>query len=114
NVLTPKSVAVIGASNDPLKVGHAVLTNLLEGGFSGPVYPVNDEHRSVRGVRAYTSVREIPDDVDLAVMAVPATQMDQVLEDCLAKDVKARSEERRVGHGWRRAGARGRGNSTAH
>src|SRR5699024_7989424 len=89
NVLTPKSVAVIGASNDPLKVGHAVLTNLLEGGFSGPVYPVNDEHRSVRGVRAYTSVREIPDDVDLAVMAVPATQMDQVLEDCLAKDVKA-------------------------
>lgn len=89
NVLSPKSVAVIGASADPSKVGHAVLTNLLGAGFTGPIYPVNDEHRSVRGVRAYASVREIPDDLDLAVIAVPARAMDQVLDDCLAKGVKA-------------------------
>ncbi|SDI70572.1 Acyl-CoA synthetase (NDP forming) [Rhodococcus triatomae] len=88
NVLNPRSVAVIGASSDPSKVGNAVLTNLLRGGFTGPVYPVNAEHRSVRGVRAYPSVRDIPDDVDLAVVAVPAEAIDAVLDDCLTKGVK--------------------------
>jgi len=89
NVLAPRSVAVIGASTDPSKVGHAVLVNLLRGGFTGPVYPVNAEHRSVQAVRAYASVREIPDDVDLAVVAVPADRVDSVLDDCLTKGVKA-------------------------
>ncbi|WP_182357350.1 bifunctional acetate--CoA ligase family protein/GNAT family N-acetyltransferase [Tomitella gaofuii] len=89
NVLTPRSIAVIGASTDPSKVGHAVLRNLLGAGFTGPVFPVNAEHRSVRGVRAYASVRDIPDDLDLAVVAVPAEAMDEVFEDCLAKEVKA-------------------------
>lgn len=88
NVLSPRSVAVIGASSDPSKVGNVVLTNLLRGGFTGPVYPVNAEHRSVRGVRAYSTVREIPDDVDLAVVAVPADAIGAVLDDCLAKGVK--------------------------
>ncbi|MGZ4521820.1 MAG: bifunctional acetate--CoA ligase family protein/GNAT family N-acetyltransferase [Mycobacteriaceae bacterium] len=89
NVLAPRSVAVIGASTDRFKVGHAVLVNLLAGGFTGPVYPVNAEHRSVLGVRAYESVRAIPDDVDLAVVAVPASGVEAVLDDCLAKGVKA-------------------------
>jgi acyl-CoA synthetase (NDP forming)/GNAT superfamily N-acetyltransferase len=89
NVLSPRSVAVIGASADPAKVGNAVLTNLLRGGFTGPVYPVNAEHRSVHGVRAYKTVREIPDDVDLAVVAVPAESISSVLDDCLDKGVKA-------------------------
>jgi len=89
NVLAPRSVAVIGASTDRFKVGHAVLVNLLAGGFTGPVYPVNAEHRSVQGVRAYESVRAIPDDVDLAVVAVPASGVEAVLDDCLAKGVKA-------------------------
>ncbi|MEO6879508.1 MAG: GNAT family N-acetyltransferase, partial [Mycobacteriaceae bacterium] len=89
NVLSPTSVAVIGASTDPAKVGHAVLVNLLRGGFAGPVYPVNPEHRSVQGVRAYAGVRDIPDPVDLAVVAVPAAGVEAVLDDCLAKGVKA-------------------------
>ncbi|MEU4802428.1 GNAT family N-acetyltransferase [Actinosynnema sp. NPDC023587] len=89
NLLNPRSVAVIGASTDRTKIGHAVLTHLLEGDFHGPVYPVNAEHRSVRGVRAYPSVLEIPDDVDLAVVAVPAASVDEVMDACLAKGVKA-------------------------
>jgi len=72
NLLHPTSVAVIGASADPTKVGHAVLTNLLSANFTGPVYPVNAERRSVRGVRAYPRVLDIPAPVDLAVVAVPA------------------------------------------
>ncbi|MBB5960001.1 acyl-CoA synthetase (NDP forming)/GNAT superfamily N-acetyltransferase [Saccharothrix tamanrassetensis] len=89
NLLNPRSIAVIGASTDHTKIGHAVLANLLAGDFHGPVYPVNAEHRSVRGVRAYPSVLEIPDDVDLAVVAVPAASVDEVMDACLAKGVKA-------------------------
>ncbi|RJQ82379.1 GNAT family N-acetyltransferase [Pseudonocardiaceae bacterium YIM PH 21723] len=89
NVLHPRSVAVIGASTDHTKIGHAVLTNLLAADFHGPVYPVNAEHRSVRGVRAYPSVLDIPDQVDLAVVAVPAAGVDEVMDACLAKGVKA-------------------------
>ncbi|MFD1146274.1 bifunctional acetate--CoA ligase family protein/GNAT family N-acetyltransferase [Saccharothrix hoggarensis] len=89
NLLHPRSIAVIGASTDQTKIGNAVLTNLLTGDFAGPVYPVNAEHRSVRGVRAYPSVLAIPDDVDLAVVAVPAAGVDEVMDACLAKGVKA-------------------------
>ena len=87
NALHPSSVAVIGASTDPSKIGHAILANLLRGNFTGPVYPVHAEARSVRGVRAYASVTDIPDEVDLAVVAVPASGIDDVLGSCFAKGV---------------------------
>jgi succinyl-CoA synthetase alpha subunit/GNAT superfamily N-acetyltransferase len=87
NALHPTSVAVIGASTDPSKIGHAVLANLLRANFTGPVFPVNPDARSVRGVRAYASVTEIPDEVDLAVVAVPAAGIDEVMDSCLEKGV---------------------------
>jgi acyl-CoA synthetase (NDP forming)/ribosomal protein S18 acetylase RimI-like enzyme len=88
NLLHPRSVAVIGASTDPTKVGYVALTNLLSADFAGTVYPVNPEHRSVRGVRAYSSVLDIPDPVDLALVAVPAEAVESVLDGALAKGVK--------------------------
>ncbi|MEV4142215.1 GNAT family N-acetyltransferase [Amycolatopsis sp. NPDC049691] len=88
NLLHPTSVAVIGASAEPGKVGHVAFANLLAAAFTGTVYPVNPEHRSVRGVRAYASVLDIPDQVDLAVVAVPAESVESVLDACLAKGVK--------------------------
>ncbi|MGH3757966.1 GNAT family N-acetyltransferase [Actinophytocola sp.] len=89
NLLHPRSVALIGASADPDKIGYAVLGNLLRADFAGPVFPVNAERESVRGVRAYPSVLDIPDPVDLAVVAVPAASIDEVMDACLAKGVKA-------------------------
>ncbi|GAA4528453.1 bifunctional acetate--CoA ligase family protein/GNAT family N-acetyltransferase [Amycolatopsis samaneae] len=88
NLLHPRSVAVIGASADPTKVGHVAFTNLLSADFTGTVYPVNPEHRSVRGVRAYSSVLDVPDPVDLAIVAVPAEVVESVLDGALAKGVK--------------------------
>lgn len=88
NLLSPRSIAVIGASPTEGKVGHAVLANLLQGGYTGPIFPVNAGRGAVLGVRAFPSVRDIPDRVDLAIVAVPASDIDEVLDDCLDKGVK--------------------------
>ena len=115
NVLHPRSVAVIGASTDPRKIGHGVLLHLLRGNFAGPVYPVNPGARSVRGVHAYAAVTEIPDDVDLAVVAVPAAGMSEVMDSCLGQGRQGtgraqwRLRRRRPGRGERPAPARGGG-----
>jgi len=105
NLLHPRSVAVIGASTDPTKIGNAVFGNLLRGNFAGPVYPVNPDTRSVRGVRAYASVTDIPDEVDLAVVAVPADGIDAVMDSCREKGVAALLV---LSSGFAEAGADGR------
>ncbi len=87
-LLTPRTVAVIGASDRPGTIGHAVLAHLLAAGFTGAVYPVSAHARSVQGVRAYPQVSDIPDEVDLAVLAVPAAAVAAVVADCRRKGVR--------------------------
>ena len=86
-LLAPSSVAVIGAGREPDNIGQTVLRSLLDGGFTGAVFPVHTSARAVRGVRAYRSVLDIPDPVDLAVIAVPAASVPEVVEQCGAKGV---------------------------
>jgi acetyl coenzyme A synthetase (ADP forming)-like protein len=86
-LLRPRSVAVVGAGRHPGGVGHQVLRNLLDGGFVGPVYPVHPTARHVASVRAYPSVLDVPDEVDLAVIAVPAMLVPDVVDQCAAKRV---------------------------
>ncbi|SPL98849.1 Protein acetyltransferase [[Actinomadura] parvosata subsp. kistnae] len=78
-VLAPRSVAVIGASRDERAVGHKVLRNLLDGGFAGPVHPVNPNATEVAGLTCRPGV---PAGVDLAVVAVPAAHVLEVARDC--------------------------------
>ncbi|MEU7002924.1 GNAT family N-acetyltransferase [Nonomuraea sp. NPDC046570] len=87
-LLTPGSVAVIGASREPGGVGQTVLRNLLAADFTGPVYPVHREVRAVAGVRAYPSVTAIDGEVDLAVVAVPADSVLGVVKECAEKGVR--------------------------
>jgi acyl-CoA synthetase (NDP forming)/RimJ/RimL family protein N-acetyltransferase len=87
-LLTPSSVAVVGASNDEGKIGNAVLRHLLGFGFAGPVYPVNPGSRHVRGVPAYADLESIADDVDVAVLAVPADEVAGVVEAARRKRVR--------------------------
>jgi acetyltransferase len=87
-ILEPQSVAVIGASRQPGSVGYAVLSNLLMGQFTGVVYPINPKAKAICGVRAYSSILEIPDPVDLAVVIVRASLVPQVLEECGQKGIK--------------------------
>ncbi len=86
--LRPRSIAVIGASDRPGSIGRALVRNLLAGGFDGPVYPVNPAAAHVASVPAYASVTDVPDDVHLAVVAVPAAQVPAVVAECAAKAVR--------------------------
>ena len=84
----PRSVAVIGASRRPDAVGGLVMRNLV-GGFTGPVYPVNPRADSVLCVPAYPSLRDVPREIDLAIVIVPAATVPAVIDDCRARGVKA-------------------------
>lgn len=78
----PKRIAVIGASNQEGSVGFKLFNNLIGVGFRGFVYPVNPFSPSIQGVTAYPSIKEIPWQVDLAVVATPAHIVPQVVEEC--------------------------------
>lgn len=84
----PTSVAIVGASRNPAKVGHVILKNLIDGGFKGLVFPVNPEASNLLGYRAYSSLTKIDEQIDLAVIAVPAEFVLSVIDDCKKKKIK--------------------------
>ncbi|MCW2767290.1 MAG: sucD 4, partial [Nocardioides sp.] len=83
----PRSVAVIGASRRQDTIGQALVRNLVTGDFTGRVYAVNPSAAAVSGLPAYKTVSDIPDDVDVAIVAVPADAVQDVVLDCAAKGV---------------------------
>ncbi len=87
-IFSPGSVAVIGASTTPGKVGHDIFANILRGGFKGTLYPVNPNARSILCVKAYSSILEIPDPVDLAMVIVPPGIAEKTVEDAIEKGVR--------------------------
>ncbi|HTS96158.1 MAG TPA: GNAT family N-acetyltransferase [Streptosporangiaceae bacterium] len=89
HLLDPASVAVIGASRRPGSVGRAVLHNIITGGYTGRVYPVNPHARHIEGVRCVPSVDQLPEPVDLAVVAVPPAAIAGVAEECGRHGVRA-------------------------
>ncbi|MBN1795652.1 MAG: acetate--CoA ligase family protein [Sedimentisphaerales bacterium] len=88
SVMAPKSIAVVGATNRPGSVGLAVFKNLLSAGFDGVLYPVNPKAKSVQSVKAYPSLKDIPDEIDLAVIIVPSQVVSNVMEQAGQKNIK--------------------------
>ena len=86
-MLYPKTIAVVGASRDPSSVGGKVFRNLLHNDFGGAVFPVNPRASAVNGVLSYASVSDIPGDVDLAVIVVPAPMVLDIVDACGRKGV---------------------------
>jgi acetyl coenzyme A synthetase (ADP forming)-like protein len=84
----PRSIAVIGASNDPASIGGKLFNNILAEGFNGPLYPVNPNSKVVRSVRAYPNILEVPDEVDLAFIVVPQRFVLDVAEECAEAGVR--------------------------
>jgi acetyltransferase len=83
----PRNVALIGATEDQAGVGRAILSNLKQTAFGGTVYPVNPKHSQVLGLQCYPSMREIPEEIDLAVIATPAKTVPRIIGECVAAGV---------------------------
>jgi acetate---CoA ligase (ADP-forming) len=120
-ILRPRSVAVIGASRDIGKIGGALLANLKDSGFNGPIYPINPGAAEVQGLKSYPSVSAVGEPVDLAVFVVPAPAVEPQLTECARAGVRAvvvitsgfaevneagRAAERRIFELVRRSGMR--------
>jgi acetyl coenzyme A synthetase (ADP forming)-like protein len=81
-IFYPRSIAVVGASRTPGKMGHEILRNIIEHGFKGEIYPVNPEADSILGFKTYPNLRMVHKPIDLALIVVPAQAVPQVMEDC--------------------------------
>lgn len=88
-VFAPHAVAVVGASTDPNKWGGWLLRNLIDGGFAGPIYPINGRGGEVSGLQAYASIADLPEAPDLAVVAVAAAHVNGVIEQCGQRGIRA-------------------------
>ncbi len=88
SLFNPKSVAIIGASTKDLSIGNRVIKNLVDFDFKGPVYPINPKADEVRGIKAYKSIMDCPDGIDVVHMVIPAKFVPQAVDDCGKKGVK--------------------------
>ncbi|MCK4591939.1 acetate--CoA ligase family protein [Candidatus Parcubacteria bacterium] len=88
NFFNPKSIAVVGASSNREKLGYGILRNILDHGYRGKVYPVNLKYNKVQGIKAYPSVLDIKQKVDLAVIVIPAQAVNFVLAECGKAKIK--------------------------
>jgi acetyl-CoA synthetase (ADP-forming) len=84
----PRSVAVIGASGNPFKMGHQCMLSLRGFAFPGPVYPINPQEKEILGIRAFPNLDQVPGGVDLAILVVPASEAIPALESCCRKGVQ--------------------------
>jgi acetyl coenzyme A synthetase (ADP forming)-like protein len=85
----PGSVAIVGASRNPKKIGHVMLRNLIEGKFQGKIYPINPKTDGMLGLPCYPSVLKVPGRIDLAVISIPAPLVPRTLDECGRKRVPA-------------------------
>ncbi|MQY81623.1 MAG: hypothetical protein GH158_05255 [Dehalococcoidia bacterium] len=85
----PDSIAVIGASGTPGKAGYTIMHNILANGYKGKVYPVNPRGGEIMGLPVCSSIAELPDGVDLAVIVIPAQATVQAVKECTAKGIKS-------------------------
>ncbi|MBI2971611.1 MAG: CoA-binding protein [Candidatus Aenigmarchaeota archaeon] len=88
NFFGPKSIAVIGVSRSPEKVGHVILRNLIDGGFKGKIFVVNPNAEEILQFTSYASITDVKDAVDLAIIAVPTEEVVKVVEQCGKKGIR--------------------------
>ena len=87
-IFSPESIAIIGASNTPGKVGHDIFANILQGGFQGTLYPVNPKAKSILSVKTYPTINAISDNVDLSIIILPPRACLTAVEESIEKGVK--------------------------
>lgn len=103
-IFAPQSVAIIGASEKVGSVGRTILWNLISNPFGGTVFPVNPKRHSVLGIKAYPSIAAIPETVDLAIIATPASTVPGIISECVDAGVQGVII---ISAGFKEAGAEG-------
>lgn len=88
SILMPKSIAVVGASKDPFKWGNMLLSAIKKGGFEGKLHPINPRETEIEGLPCYPSVKDVPGNVDMAIIVVPARITPSIFSDLVDKDIK--------------------------
>ncbi len=84
----PKTVAVIGASNTPGKIGNAIVSNLIKSGYKGKIYPINPKEKKILELQCYPSLADVPGDIEMAIFCIPARKAMETAEECGKKGVK--------------------------
>ena len=87
-LLAPKTIAIVGASAESGKIGYTVVDNIIKSGFQGKIFPINPKTEEILGFKVYTSVLNVPDSIDAAVITVPAKFVPGVIEECGKKGIK--------------------------
>lgn len=85
----PKSIAIIGASSKELSIGNVIIKNLVHFNYTGKIYPINPKEPEIRGIKAYSSIFDIPDEIDLAHVIIPSKFVPQIIDDCGKKGIKS-------------------------
>ena len=88
-MFSPRNVAVIGATKKEAKIGRVVVNNLIETSFGGSVFPVNPKYRTVLDLKCYAKIGDVPEKIDLAVIATPARTVHGLVRECVDAGVKA-------------------------
>jgi acetyltransferase len=104
-LFAPQSVAVVGASEREGSIGAAIMRNLIEGGFAGKIYPVNPHHAAIAGQKAFDAISEVPESVDMAVIAVPIRMVPEIIAACASARVGGAVV---ISAGGKETGAQGR------
>ena len=89
SILSPKSIAIVGVSQDLEKISSVILKNLINGGYNGKIYPVNPKYEELQGRKAYPDILAIPEDVDMVCIAIPYQFVEDVVDQCVEKKVKS-------------------------
>ena len=89
SIFLPESIAVVGASNTPGKWGHSMISRPVESGFRGRIYPINPKADTIYGMKAYPTISDLPEVVDLAIFTIPAHLLPGAVKECIKKGIKA-------------------------
>ena len=84
----PSSIAIVGASKNPEKIGYKVVENIIASGYKGKIYPINPKKGELLGLKVYGSIEEIKDNIDLAIITIPAKIVYDAVKKCGEKGVK--------------------------
>ena len=89
SLFKPKAIAIIGASSKELSIGNVILKNLIHYGYTGKIFPINPKEPTVRDIKAYPTIFDVPGDIDLAHVIIPSKFVPQIIEDCGKRGIKS-------------------------